>query len=373
MNSFIKLISFSAFLMTLIGCSMVVPKLLPLDNLPEPTGPYAVGTQTFTWQDNNREEAFTSAVDDKRRIVVQIWYPAEQADSPTATYIPDPKLRMKPFAKSSGLPKFLINHMQYVETNSYPSAPMKTGLGDLPLVLFSHGLGGMKNQNSVQMEELASRGYFVAAVDHAYDAYLTVFADGSTADYRSSHDGIDSEESFWATRGPQLTTRAKDMLFLLDQIQLKIDTAEPEWKDINTNRVGIFGHSFGGATSILAASLDSRISAVIALDGWMVPVPPEVITAGLNVPMLYMGQPEWKGTPLNYEKLDQLISNNTGETKKLLIEETKHMDFSDAPQFSNFAQRIGYAGKIPSVKLKQILNSETLNFFDTHIRGQISQ
>lgn len=59
--------------------------------------------------------------------------------------------------------------------------------------------------------------------------------------------------------------------------------------------------------------------------------------------------------------------------KKLLIEETKHMDFSDAPQFSNFAQRIGYAGKIPSVKLKQILNSETLNFFDTHIRGQISQ
>jgi dienelactone hydrolase len=163
------------------------------------------------------------------------------------------------------------------------------------------------------------------------------------------------------------------MLFLLDQIQLKIDTAEPEWKDINTNRVGIFGHSFGGATSILAASLDSRISAVIAFDGWMVPVPPEVITAGLNVPMLYMGQPEWKGTPLNYEKLDQLISNNTGETRKLLIEETKHMDFSDAPQFSNFAQRIGYAGKIPSVKLKQILNSETLNFFDTHIRGQISQ
>jgi hypothetical protein len=86
--------------------------------------------------------------------------------------------------------------------------------------------------------------------------------------------------------------------------------------------------------------------------------------------MLYMGQPEWKGTPLNYEKLDMLISNSTGKTKKLLISETKHMDFSDAPQFSNFAKRIGYAGKISSTELKEILNGETLQFFNTHIRGQ---
>ena len=102
----------------------------------------------------------------------------------------------------------------------------------------------------------------------------------------------------------------------------------------------------------------------------MVPVPPETIEAGLDVPMLYMGQPEWKGTPLNYENLDSLISNSAGFTKKLLISETKHMDYSDAPQFSNFAKRIGYAGKISSVELKEILNSETLQFFNTHVREQ---
>ena len=277
---------------------------------------------------------------------------------------------MGPFAKSSGLPKFLLDHMQWVETNSHEDAPIKTALTELPLVLFSHGLGGMKNQNSVQMEELASQGYFVAAVDHPYDAYLTIFDDGTTADYRSSHDGIDSEEAFWAFRGPQLNTRAKDMSFLLDQIQARKSQGEAIWQNISTDRVGIFGHSFGGATSILAAAQDPRFSAVIALDGWMVPVPPKTIEAGLNVPMLYMGQPQWKGTPLNYENLDSLISNSAGFTKKLLISETKHMDYSDAPQFSNFAKRIGYAGKISSIELKEILNSETLQFFNTHVRGQ---
>jgi predicted dienelactone hydrolase len=370
MKNILKVSGLGLSLFMIGGCSAIVPKLLPFDDLPEPAGPYAVGTQTFTWQDNSREEAFTSKTGDKRRVVVQIWYPAEPTTNKPVTYLPDPELRMGPFAKSSGLPKFLLNHMRWVATNSHAGATMKAELTNLPLVLFSHGLGGMKNQNSVQMEELASQGYFVAAVDHPYDAYLTIFDDGTTADYRSSHDGIDTEEAFWAFRGPQLNTRAKDMSFLLDQIQARKNLGQPIWQHISTDRVGIFGHSFGGATSILAAAQDPRISAVIALDGWMVPVPPQTVKAGLNVPMLYMGQPEWKGTPLNYEKLDMLISNSTGKTKKLLISETKHMDFSDAPQFSNFAKRIGYAGKISSTELKEILNGETLQFFNTHIRGQ---
>jgi pimeloyl-ACP methyl ester carboxylesterase len=369
-KSILKFGWFGLFLLLVNGCSLIVPKVIPFDDLPAPAGPYAVGTQTFTWQDNSREETFTPEDGDKRRVVVQIWYPAEPTDDQPVTYLPDPELRMGPFAKSSGLPKFLLNHMRWVATNSHARAPVREELTELPLVLFSHGLGGMKNQNSVQMEELASRGYFVAAVDHPYDAYLTIFDDGTTADYRSSHDGIDSEEAFWAFRGPQLNTRAKDMSFLLDQIQARKNQNLPLWQNISTERVGIFGHSFGGATSILTAANDPRISAVIALDGWMVPVPPQTIEAGLNVPMLYMGQPEWQGTPLNYEKLDLLISNSSGASEKLLIKETKHMDFSDAPQFSNFAKRIGYAGKISSTELKEILNSETLQFFNTQIRGQ---
>lgn len=370
MSRIIKPVLASAILFFTSACSIIVPKIIPFDDLPSPNGPYSIGTQTFTWVDSSRDETFTQNPEDKRRIVVQIWYPAEAKIGAIAAYLPDPQLRMKPFAASSGLPRFLINHMQLVQTNAYKDAPIKNNIYDMPLVLFSHGLGGMKNQNSVQIEELASHGYFVASVDHAYDAYLTVFDDGTTADYRSSHSGIDSEESFWATRGPQLATRAQDMTFLLDQIRLKSSRGEPLWRHVNTEHAGIFGHSFGGATSIVAAARDPRISAVIALDGWMVPVPPEIIAEGINVPMLYMGQPYWKGTPLNYEKLDLLIDNNANKTYKLLIENTKHMDFSDAPQFSNFAQKIGYAGKIPSIELKQILNSKTLEFFDIHVRRQ---
>ena len=81
-----------------------------------------------------------------------------------------------------------------------------------PLVLFSHGLSGMKNQNTIQAELLASHGITVISVDHAYDAYLTIFADGTVADYRSSDTENRTGDAFWAFRLPQLKTRVADLV-----------------------------------------------------------------------------------------------------------------------------------------------------------------
>ena len=77
--------------------------------------------------------------------------------------------------------------MQNVKTNSELNAEVDFHTNSkFPLILFSHGLGGMKVQNTIQIEKLVSLGYIVIAPDHSYDANITIFEDDDTADYRSS-------------------------------------------------------------------------------------------------------------------------------------------------------------------------------------------
>ena len=73
-----KLQSISAVILALLasGCSSVISKVFPLDDLPSPTGPHAVGTQFFEWVDEARDELFTDDPSDQRRLAGQVWYPA---------------------------------------------------------------------------------------------------------------------------------------------------------------------------------------------------------------------------------------------------------------------------------------------------------
>ena len=48
-----------------------------------------------------------------------------------------------------------------------------------PVLVFSHGWDGMRYQNTVQMEALASNGYVVFAPEHAYGAVISVYPDGT--------------------------------------------------------------------------------------------------------------------------------------------------------------------------------------------------
>lgn len=363
------------FLAALIssGCASIAKTTLPFNSLPAPTGPFAVGTSIETWSDESRPETFTDDPQDYRRIAVQYWYPIADSDSGTTSqYIDQPALKMRAFAKNMGLPKWLVGHIQDIETNSTLDAPLHPSGNNYPVVVFSHGLGGMKTQNSILAEELASHGYFVVSADHAFDAFLTVFDDGTVADYRSGSDGINTEEEFWAARGPQLAARAGDIRFMLNTIaerQVATTgelTSDGLWRRADLSRVGIFGHSFGGATSIMASDQDPRVLAAVALDGWMVPIPRDVIKRGTDKPFLYLGQAQWDD-PLNYKKLEKFMANSDGDVRSEFLPNTKHMDFADAPHLSSFARRIGFAGSMPSDELRDKLNADILGFFAQHL------
>ena len=221
-------------------------------------------------------------------------------------------------------------------------------------------------QNTVQMEELASRGYVVVAMDHPYDANITIYQDGTIAEFRSGLRDDVSEEEFWDVRLPQINTRANDLSFILNQIDRKHANGNHLWRTVDISKVGAFGHSFGGTTSIVAAYRDSRIDACINLDGWMEPIESKIIQQGLDVPFLYIGQEKWIDTPLNDKKLDSLIISSNG--KKVLLPGTKHFDYSDTPQFSPISTKVGIAGSMDINLLRNKINSEIVLFFDSNVK-----
>jgi len=273
---------------------------------------------------------------------------------------------VRPISEQVEIPPFMIKHIQDVNSNSYLNAALKSAIEPYPLVIFSHGLGGMRMQNTIQMEELASRGFIALAMDHPFDANITVFNDGSSADYRSAIVGEVTTEEFWNIRLPQINTRVADVSFVLDYIKDIQGGDDSFWNMIDLERVGIMGHSFGGGTAIVASSRDTRLDACIALDGWLVPIEQSIIKKGLKVPFLFMGQTYWTN-PVNYEKLDTLIAASTASAEKLILDGTKHFDYSDTPQFNTASSKFGISGSMDLDELRILLNSRIVSFFELNL------
>ena len=345
---------------------------IPFNEVPKPTGDRNIGTESVELIDIDRLEWFTEDPQDLRKIMIQIWYPTDDLDGEKESYIDYGELRIEALASQFDYSPFLFKKLIDVETNSIKKAEPSTQ-SSFPLVIFSHGLGGNRTQNTIMIEELTSHGYVVIAIEHAYDANISIFNNGDVADYRS---GINYQrrntqkitpEEFWAIRLPQLETRAKDVSYIIDQLELG-NLPENIINIIDLDNIGVFGHSFGGATSIYSTYNDHRIDACINLDGWMVVVPDEIVDNGINRNFMYLGQEQWD-EKLNYQKLDKFIKSNT-KSSKILIPNTTHYDFSDTPHMSKAAKFLNKSGKVKSKNLKNLLNELIISFFNQNLKNQ---
>ena len=364
----IKLLLLTTFLF--YSCSV----LIPLNDLPEPKGAYTVGTEIFYWEDSSRDEIFTKDVIDSRKIVVQIWYPASAPSDSLYPYMDNAEIRLNALSEQIGVPPFIMNHVKNIKGNSYYKAKPIADK-NFPLVLFSHGLGGTKTQNSINIEELVSNGYIVVAPDHTYDASITVFDNGEISKFKSGlpvhelENKVVTEKIFWDTRLPQINTRAGDIKFIIDKLQTMKN--HHLYNSINFNKIGIFGHSFGGATSVVSSWNDTRISACINLDGWFEPIVDPIIKNGLKVPFCYIGQESWGNKSKNYERLNEFYSNCQSDTYFIRIKNTKHFDYSDLPYISKVGKTFKISGKASNKKLTLELNKVILGFFNEYLKDDL--
>src|SRR5690349_14294070 len=129
--------------------------------LPEPSGPYAVGRKSFTWVDASRPEVLTENPNDSRELVALVWYPAESGTGVNVGYFPHLSSVTDALVESGELEAWQVFGLRFVRSESRLDAnPVKTET-PFPVVIFSPGNGTNIEFYSSLASEIASQGYFV--------------------------------------------------------------------------------------------------------------------------------------------------------------------------------------------------------------------
>lgn len=232
-------------LLRLAAASLALLLALPMAGLPAAAesapvpsqpGAFAVGHESFTLVDPSRREVYNGVLRD-RALSVDVWYPVSPASAvgPFAFY---------PFQV------FTLGFNSPVAREGAPPVPNVAR----PLIVFSHGSGGISVQSTVLCETLASHGFVVAAPNHA----------GNTA-----------SDAFFGTGFPFATTarnRPRDVSALITKmIARSRDPGDRLYRVVNPFQIGVTGHSFGGFTALAMASgyaevpADPRVRAIMPI------------------------------------------------------------------------------------------------------------
>jgi hypothetical protein len=345
-----------------------LPVLLPVPQPPPPTGPYPVGTYTLYLVDDSRTDIYAADPNAPRELMVQFWYPAAPTGrEDTAVLLPDLPQTGPVVAERFGLPPFLLSHVNLTNLNAVESPPAVSGR--FPLIIFAHGLTGLRGQNSSMMVQLASHGYVVAALDHTYANAISLFPDGRTILYdpcRLFH-LFDDCRTNYPDGNPLVGQWAEDMTFLLDRIEQWDETTSGILAGrVETARVGVFGHSTGGGATLRFCLDDARCAAGLGLDAWLLPVDRRVLDTPPTQPFLFISTPTWLGSENQRRGRDLLQAMETGY--ELTLRGTGHFDYSDIGLLSPLTARLGISGEIDSFYSLQIQHEVVVAFFDRYLK-----
>jgi predicted dienelactone hydrolase len=259
----VPLLSAIALCAVWIRLSVFVP-----GTLPPPRGPHAVGRAEFDWLDESRPDPFVPS--QKRELDALVWYPAERAGGMPAVYVRENWLRQldRPFP----LPK-----LNRVKTHSWDSVPIATpGRGKWPVVILSSGFGALPSDYTCIAEELASRGYVVAAPANTYSGLIVVFPDGHVAKEVETLPSDDRLAEIWAD---DIKTVVKQLA------KLDKSPASLFYQKLELARLGVIGHSFGGVASAQYCIAESNCAAGIDMDGALWGDAPK---RGIQSPFLFL-------------------------------------------------------------------------------------
>ena len=360
------------FTLFLLAVATAVPSLLPVPTLARPTGPYTVGTRTIALTDTSRKEIY-SGKDEPRKFLIEIWYPARNpaANTNRAAWMPDAKIVAPAIADYIHLPHFFLDHLTLAKSWSYENIPLYRTDGPYPVLIFSHGWNGFRQQSTFLMEELASHGYVVVAMEHPYGARLTVFPDGSIIPNNPNALPKDKPTDEYETAARILVDQwAGDIGYALNYLA-GLNQNDPQDQFTNNlalNKVGVFGHSTGGGATLQFCGTDSRCKAGLTLDAFVRPLGLNVLNNGTQQPFFYMFSELWPFAR-NTELFQRYYSHVNPANRIVTILGTDHYDFSDLPALSPLAPQLGLKGPINGTRVQHIINVYVLAFFDQQFKN----
>lgn len=340
------------------------------------SGSHTVETTTFTWEDESRIETFTDT-GENRALTVSFWYPGEE--------------------------------------------------GKYPLVVFSHGAFGVIDSNYSTYTELASNGYVVASIGHPYHAMFVEDVNGKTtivdmeflqqvyADNGEYSEEAERQEYDFSQEWMQL--RTADMNFVLDTILAEVEQAqavtgleqsagteqeqaadteveeEPSGNEtksekvfsfINTNKIGLMGHSMGGATAVQLGRERNDITAVIDLEGTMLgeyvgfengyelyneePYPIPVLDVNSkavreDIDTLEAEHPGW-------EYVNDYLGRNAADYREVIFNDAGHLNFTDLPLIAPPLAGLLGVGEVDAEECIKNVNEVVLTFFNYYLKEE---
>ena len=354
------------------SCSFVVKKTANIQNINLVTGQHLIGTKRMVWIDSTRTNWFLDGYGPYRQLMAQIWYPADASallsSVKKSKYIDNKKaLTYTIELQGYKIPEILTNQIGSIKCNSWEDASPVSNK-KFPILIFSHGHGGLRTQNTNQVEELVSHGYIVIAVDHTYDAGFVEFPDGNIAySLTSKPEGErlnETPETFYTRFG----YRVDDIDFVINKIDSFDDYDLNISAIMDKNNIGIFGHSFGCLTSVYATYFNDRIKSCFGLDGWFEPLHDSLVFKNINKPIMHLGQnnkgDEQFWNDINFVKMNNFIKSNSDLSVMVDIPGSHHYDYTDFTYFSYLAKKLNFSGIVSTKKMANIMNVTLLDFFN---------
>lgn len=321
----------------------------PMTSVPAPTGGNQVGTRVMELRDSNRVDPYL-ANGTKRELQVRFWYPAHwDAACKPAEYT------------SPGVWNYLAQLEKVpapqVKTNSCMNAAMTTGLH--PVVVLTHGYTGTFTDYTFLAEDLASRGYVVASVNHTFEATAVQFPDGRLVKSVLGNHLQDTMTLDEKATTLAVAVRLADLRFVVDELtRLNASRTGPFAGKLDLSRVAIAGHSLGGMTALLGLELEPRFRAAISLDG----VVPGTLFGNTTKPvlMLFAGRDAWD------QDTCHLWGALHGPRLALSFKGSEHLTPSDAVWLAEGAIHTGTVGMEKTVAS---IREYAAAFLDANLKG----
>jgi dienelactone hydrolase len=346
--------------------------------LPEPTGHFAVGRTTYTWIYKAGTDELAPSPGAKREVVVWIWYPMAAAASATPVeYLPAPW--RSALAQHSGIlmSQFFTRDLSLVRAHSTSDLDVSPEQRSYPVVILRAGGGALTTDFTTLAEDLASHGYIVVGFDAPCRTFVVVLPDNRVVTRPPTND----PENFQDDQANRLINRlllmwTSDTKFVVSQLE-RLNAADPSGKftgRLDMQRLGMFGHSFGGAQALQFCHDDPRCKAGIDMDG--APCG-SVVQEGLKQPVMFIlsdhsREPSDPASRQIHADIQSIYDRLPNGRQFITIRGANHFSFSDQmllkSQYVTGLLRIFGFGGLDARRGLAITAEYVHSFFDVYLK-----
>ncbi|OMD94472.1 hypothetical protein BSK67_13375 [Paenibacillus odorifer] len=327
-------------------------------------------------KDYTRTETFQEE-SEGRKIVISIYYPdTEGVLNKNASAMKYMELfgpceqQARELLQDIGMNMEIINTLSTsISDRTFQSKSKRS----YPVIIYSPALGLDRDMYIYNIEALAKQGFIVVTVSAAYEAMFTVCPSGEFINQSEAMRQIKAAD--YTDLHNLISIRKKDIQYVLDHLST-LNSMDKDVKGLfDMNKIGIIGHSIGGATALDLTMEDDRIKAAILLDASM-HLYIENEEKNNTVPLLVLRQKASTLKSLSnilQEKLandfikgqEALFQNWKGHKSFLKIRKATHMSFSDLPLYEE-----GETLKQRTCEIHTCLNELISKFLLEHLLDQ---